>query len=654
MALTMLATVFAGLSASANAQFGSITIQAPGDLTLEGQDFYVYQVFSVTYRDIVVNGENVRRYAYELNPDFQGYEDNDPNGILGTLTLREYILAQNTDYPYRDTDPGAFGPDIPGSPAMIALSESLNQYVINEGLSEVATATGGVGAKTLQFTDLEIGYYLVLGTGYAGVQAGSPPPDSSTDAQVIYPVHILVTVLDEEDTIVALKADAPTIDKEIWNHHFDDDNVLDGPKDAGEDRIEGDWWRWNDVSIGDEVFFRLSTEVPKMPGYYGDDEDGFGYLFSVHDVMSEGLTFDNTSVRIFVGGTLDQFEDSANTTVIELTAPTHYDLIVGPTDGHTFDIVFKPLEFVKLKERAGDPIYIYYKATLNTSAVIELPGNPNDVYLEYSNNPFVTEDNPEPSTTKTPWSRVIVYTGKMSFIKVDEEDELATLPGAEFLLLRNANDDDDDAIWFQRLPDAGTSANPIYVYRVISNAQRTVIEAATPDSTTQVLVTPQSGEVRILGLGAGYDEYKYDNIEDKWEFEGTPDQYGIYWLKEIKAPDGYYLRKDPIMAQLLICCVYSETYIGSVDGLGEDSVEAVWGLLLALETAEQNGQTIAVEWVVLPEAAFYVPNSASPEFPGTGGIGRNIFIVAGISLMGFALVGLVVTSAVRKKKVAAK
>lgn len=71
-------------------------------------------------------------------------------------------------------------------------------------------------------------------------------------------------------------------------------------------------------------------------------------------------------------------------------------------------------------------LQLVYKATLNEQSVIGSAGNPNKVYLEFSNNP-----NGE-GTGKTPEDTVIVFTYKVAANKVDGNDE--KLAGAGFKL----------------------------------------------------------------------------------------------------------------------------------------------------------------------------------------------------------------------------
>ena len=87
-----------------------------------------------------------------------------------------------------------------------------------------------------------------------------------------------------------------------------------------------------------------------------------------------------------------------------------------------------------------------YTATLNTNAVIGSDGNPNEVYLEYSNNPNWTPgegEGPKDSPTgDTPKDTVIVFTYKTIINKVDGKGN--ALAGAEFTLEKKILGDNPD------------------------------------------------------------------------------------------------------------------------------------------------------------------------------------------------------------------
>ena len=80
-------------------------------------------------------------------------------------------------------------------------------------------------------------------------------------------------------------------------------------------------------------------------------------------------------------------------------------------------------------------ITVEYTATLNANAVLGSAGNPNTVYLEYSNNPNKSESG-NTETGNTPPDTVIVFTYKVVVNKIDGNN--VALKGAGFTLYKCA------------------------------------------------------------------------------------------------------------------------------------------------------------------------------------------------------------------------
>lgn len=163
-----------------------------------------------------------------------------------------------------------------------------------------------------------------------------------------------------------------------------------------------DWQDSADYDIGDPVPFQLNGTVASDYDKY----DSYKLVF--HDKESAGLTFQPDTVKVFVDGVeiFDGFE------------------VVFPNDGCTFDVLFEDLKDIP-EVQAGSLIQVEYFSILNEEAIIGVPGNPNEMRMEYSNNPT-----DETSTGFTPWDKVVVFTYEVIVDKVDENGE--PLTGAEF------------------------------------------------------------------------------------------------------------------------------------------------------------------------------------------------------------------------------
>ena len=175
-----------------------------------------------------------------------------------------------------------------------------------------------------------------------------------------------------------------------------------------------DWQDSADWDIGDKVPFQLTGTV-------ADDYKEYkaAYQLVFHDTLSPGLTFDQDSVKVYAN-------DSTNP-----ISADQYTVTYHPTDGHTFDVTIKD---VKALDGTVTKIRVEYKATLNEHAVIGSAGNPNTMYMDFSNNPNSTQGG-EKGTT--PEDKVIVFTYKAIVNKKDSAKN--PLTGAEFTLFKKVN-----------------------------------------------------------------------------------------------------------------------------------------------------------------------------------------------------------------------
>ena len=178
------------------------------------------------------------------------------------------------------------------------------------------------------------------------------------------------------------------------------------------------WQDSADYDIGDDIPFRLQGTVSK-------DFDSYKtYYYAFHDVEEKGLTFDPSSVKVFVG-------DEETGTKIDAS---NYTVDTSPADGCTFEIVFDDLKNIP-SVTAKSIITVTYESTLNGNAVLGAQGNVNTAKLEYSNNPRGN------GTDTTPWDNVIVFTYKVVVNKVDQDNN--PLVGAQFTLTKKTKNGTD-------------------------------------------------------------------------------------------------------------------------------------------------------------------------------------------------------------------
>lgn len=230
------------------------------------------------------------------------------------------------------------------------------------------------------------------------------------------------------------------------------------------------------------------------------------------------------------------------------------------SDGCTFEIEFKDYYIANLP--AGTQIIVTYSASLNENAVIGTTGNKNDTWLKYGNGGSVTDE------TKT-------YSYSFDLVKTDNSNKL--LAGAQFELYTNKNCTDKVA-----LVEDGND------YRVAS-----ATEKETTNFTSAVIVSNGTSKITVNGL--------------KGETS--------YWLKEIKAPEGYNELEEPYK------------FIMGADNMSATLNGTQWG-----------------------DGGVHVINNAGTVLPSTGGMGTTVFYVVGGGLMAVAVVLLVTKKRMENKR----
>ena len=210
----------------------------------------------------------------------------------------------------------------------------------------------------------------------------------------------------------------------------------------------------------------------------------------------------------------------------------------------------------------NDVIVITYTATVNENAVIASTGNKNDAHLTYGKD---SEDGGHSTTTTYTWS--------FDLFKHNSAEE--ALSGAVFQVL---NSDGSKTAYFTY--DSEKAVYKFAGWTSVGGAQNT-------------FTTTSTGRIKFEGLDSG-----------------------DYQLKEITAPEGYNLLKDPINF--------------TIDGLGAD-------------------QAGLVHYDTNKTGTIDVLNNAGATLPSTGGIGTTIFYVVGGGLMVAAAVLLITKKRMENK-----
>ena len=407
----------------------------------------------------------------------------------------------------------------------------------------LTTAAGSANTVTdgkYVISGLAAGYYLVKD------QDGSLTGDA--DAYTEYIIKVV------SDTTATPKSSVPTVEKKVKDTN-DSTGVTSGWQDSA------------DYDIGDSIPFQLKATLADNVSSYTT------YKVVFHDTLSKGLTYNNDA-KVYIDGT----ETNGFTVTATVNADGTTTLTVSCDDVKA------------LGAGNSSVITVEYTAKLNENAVLGSAGNPNEVYLEYSNNPNKSE-NGNNETGETPKDVVIVFTYKTIINKVDSEN--APLTGAAFKLEKLIKGKDGAA-----------------------------------DTWTTV------------------KEFTVDETTTSFTFSGLDD--GQYKLTETKTPAGYNTI-DPIY--FVIEATHDETadaptlktlnaYLTDANGNKQTEMKDGESVNIDLGTVDLTAGSITTT----------VVNKSGSELPSTGGMGTTIFYVLGSVL----LVGAAVLLITKKRMSAEK
>lgn len=397
-----------------------------------------------------------------------------------------------------------------------------------------ATMTPGADNKYTA-TVKDNGYYLIQDR------------DGSQDDKEAYTSYILLKGTDTG--VVNAKDDVPTVEKEVM-----------------EDKTSK-WGETGDFDLTQPINYRL---IGTLPSNY-DDYDWYEYVFN--DDMSDGLDLVKGSVHVSLAvdgdltamteGDLDEYFDVAYD-------DAKHDLTVTAKEG-------TDKNYLKQTDaKYGDKIVVTYQATLNANAVIGETGNPNNVDLDYSNNP---NSDGKGDKGKTPKDYCVVFTYQLDNTKTGEGQHKDALPGAEFQL-------------------TNSEGKLAQVNKETGKLEGWVSAPVNTETSTTTLVSDENGKFNVLGL----DE-------------------GTYTLTETKQPEGYALLQNPITFTIA-----AKNSMPQNDGVGD--IEELSIQIGTATPVQSEGQDL-----IDGKVKQSIGNTLSANLPTTGGIGTTIFTIVGIALI---------------------
>ena len=417
-----------------------------------------------------VASSNAKYKAYKI---LEASEETGTNSIYKYTVTNDFENLIGNGKPYELTAEGKIkkadgtvinDPTAPNNAEMQNFAKAVADFI---NTNKVTATTPEFAINTAQ--EVGIGYYAVLQTKADGFIQSIPIVVDVP--HVTYNATAPNTFNYEYEIDIDTKvAGVPTVDKKIVE---------------GTNRVEK-----NDVSIGDTVTYEITSTIPKYPA--NTDLSKVSYYLT--DTLSKGLTFGSVTSVVAKATGKDDLTLSNTQYDLTKTDNTNADNTIRFSFNNKDDAANK---FNTIKDY--DSIVITYTATLNENAVIASVGNPNKVYLTYTNDPSTG------STADTTEITVVTYTYKVDVVKQDSVTDSKKLEGAEFKLQKKESDSDEYS----------DVAN-MYILKDGKN----VLVGSIPEGSTEKIKAETAADGTLVFTGL--DE-------------------GSYRLVETKAPEGYVL-----------------------------------------------------------------------------------------------------------------
>ena len=284
---------------------------------------------------------------------------------------------------------------------MRAVADRLYRAIQAAGIA--ADKTGMTGTNE----DVDQGYWMIADvTDLSGNEANS---------------LVMVDTKGQDALTIKPKTALPTVAKKVKDiDDSEDENILDNA-----------WHDAADHDIGDTVPFKLTATLPSNLNSFIVKEGTTSvnpYTLIFHDTLSAGLTLKEGSFKVYMYETAYKAGVDTDLNDAKADVTNFFTLKTeGLTDGCTFEVVCE--DVIAIPDVTSTTAFVvYYEATLNENAVMGAAGNPNEVYLEFTNDPYTD------STGKTETDKVTVFTYQLIINKTDAHGH--ALAGAGFTLYK--------------------------------------------------------------------------------------------------------------------------------------------------------------------------------------------------------------------------
>ncbi len=438
-----------------------------------------------------------------------------------------------------------------------------NNIEITKGTSELVEERDNAGnvVLTYKIKELDPGYYIVI----------DADANEKDDAYSRYLIDVVQNVTMEP------KSSIPKLDKKVLGNNLktliDESYIIDEKRNTATYKDLSGNYNAEDYDIQ----FELKSYIPNTDGYNT-------YKFELVDILAKGFDYDRNSVKVMLGN-IEYPKERTNEVGESVDNYTIQDVVITESnyetyksyleeDGKEYPEGYKESQYGKtlilieindlveqiksgIVEKAQDVI-VTYNAKLNGKGEVGNTPNINEAYLKYSNDPYHNEKITQTTTQTTYTYTIDLDLNKIAELKL-ETDEIKFLSGAEFEIYNEPN----------------------------------TVENREPIAT---ITTDELGEALYSSLGAG-----------------------TYYIKEVKAPEGYNKLREEIEIEIKAEVDKFGTIIWSVESKTNNN-------LILAKIVEKEGTTI-------PEVKLQVENTSGFQLPVTGGNGTIIFTVIGLSIM---------------------
>lgn len=379
------------------------------------------------------------------------------------------------------------------------------------------------------------------------------------------------------------KSSTPKVEKEITGG-----TTVDGDKKTG--------------SVGDVVDYEVTPTIPTYPS------NATNKTFFISDRLSEGLTFDYSSLTVEIDGqTVTREGDTfkLGDTVIATASDTNEGQEVN---GFNLNFNYDALLISDGNGAVYTPV-VSYSAVINEKAVVGEVGNPNTVIYYYGDpNTGITWEDVNNEPDKAPGvnkkeDEETVYTYQLAFLKTGEGDDAQGLAGAVFGIY-------EDEQCTKLIDKVTTNENGYAVSTNVGAGDYWVKELVAPtgyslnDKLYKITASWTTATTTVTGT-----------VTDRTYTTESPsaDAVQVGWIK-----DGVFYAMDEFTTEAAAAGDYQAAYL--------DSENTTTSSVTTVTTNQEAGSGTAF----LDED---IPNTKLSTLPGTGGIGTTIFTIGGVVIM---------------------